>query len=217
MRSIASFLNAFLAHKTCKAIRLLFDEASLTKEQRQEENLWAKATELLTNEDQQQIRSSETGKLDALKDILVIIREKQALSNQKQWKLKRKDGREIVLRDVFNKITDSIVKFKEVGDVLVQYDPAHTAIPWAVVRFVLQVRDKIPIECKSAGTQVRKPGVQVPTRLNDHNRQPSTKARRIQPCSRVLSAFHVSLLDTHLSKPCICQDIRSWKSNYVMP
>ena len=71
----------------------------------------------------------------------MIIREKQALSNQKQWKLKRKDGREIVLRDVFNKITNSIVKFKEVGDVLVQYDPAHTAIPWAVVRFVLQVRD----------------------------------------------------------------------------
>ena len=96
---------------------------------------------LLSNEDQQQIRSPEAGKLDALNDILVIIREKQALSNQKQWKLKRKDGREIVLRDVFNKITDSIGKFKEVGDMLVQYDPAHTAIPWAVVRFVLQVRD----------------------------------------------------------------------------
>ena len=92
----------------------------------------------------------------------MIIREKQALSNQKQWKLKRKDGREIVLRDVFNKITDSIVKFTEVGDVLVQYDPAHTAIPWAVVRFVLQVRDRIPIVCKSAGTQVRKPGCKFP-------------------------------------------------------
>ena len=95
----------------------------------------------MSDEDQQQIGSSETGRLDALKDILVIIREKQALSNQKQWKLKRKDGREIVLRDIFNRITDSVNKFKEVGDVLVQYDPVHTAIPWAVVRFVLQVRD----------------------------------------------------------------------------
>lgn len=104
-------------------------------------DLWSKATKLLSNEDQQQIEPSETGKLDTLKDILVIIREKQALSNQKQWKLKSKDGREIVLRDVFNKITDSINKFKEVGDMLVQYDPAHTAIPWAVVRFVLQVRN----------------------------------------------------------------------------
>ena len=71
----------------------------------------------------------------------MIIREKQALSIQNQWKVKRKDGRDIVLRDVFNKITDSINKFKEVGDMLVQYDPAHAAIPWAVVRFVLQVRD----------------------------------------------------------------------------
>ena len=71
----------------------------------------------------------------------MIIREKHALSIQKQWKVKRKDGRDIVLRDVFNKITDSINKFKEVGDMLVQYDPAHAAIPWAVVRFVLQVRE----------------------------------------------------------------------------
>ena len=133
----------------------------------------------------------------------MIIREKQALSNQKQWKLKRKDGREIVLRDIFNKITDSVIKFKEVGDVLVQYDPAHTAIPWAVVRFVLQVRDSIQIYSKSAGTQVRKLVVQVPTRLNDYNRQPSTRVRRIQPCLMVLSAFHVSLHDTRLSKPCI--------------
>ena len=99
--------------------------------------------ELLTKEDQQQIRFSEAGKLDALKDILAITREKQALSNQKQWKLRRKDGLEIVVRDAFNKITDAIEKFKQVGDVLVQYDPAHTAIPWAVVRFVLQVRNII--------------------------------------------------------------------------
>ncbi len=70
----------------------------------------------------------------------MIVREKQALSLQKQRTLKKKDGREIVLRDVFKKIINSIEKFKEVGDVLVQYDPAHTAIPWAVVRFVLQVR-----------------------------------------------------------------------------
>ena len=96
---------------------------------------------LLSNEDQQQIEFSEASKLDALKEILVVVREKQAVSLQSQSTLKRKDGREIVLRDVFKKIINSIEKFKEVGDVLVQYDSAHCAIPWAVVRFVLQVRN----------------------------------------------------------------------------
>ena len=30
-------------------------------------------------------------------------------------------------------------KFVEVGDVVAQYDPGHAALPWALVRFVLQV------------------------------------------------------------------------------
>jgi hypothetical protein len=29
--------------------------------------------------------------------------------------------------------------FKQVGDVAVQYDPAHAALPWAGIRFLLQV------------------------------------------------------------------------------
>jgi hypothetical protein len=31
-------------------------------------------------------------------------------------------------------------RFKEIGDIAVQYDPAHAALPWAGVRFLLQVR-----------------------------------------------------------------------------
>ena len=30
-------------------------------------------------------------------------------------------------------------KFKEVGDIAVQYDPGHAALPWAAIRFFLQV------------------------------------------------------------------------------
>lgn len=30
-------------------------------------------------------------------------------------------------------------KFKGVGDVAVQYDPGHAALPWAAIRFLLQV------------------------------------------------------------------------------
>ena len=56
----------------------------------------------------------------------------------KQWKIERKNGEIIYLRDILSRTVKWINKFKEVGDTLVQYDPGHAAIPWAAVRFVLQ-------------------------------------------------------------------------------
>lgn len=37
------------------------------------------------------------------------------------------------------KIVAWIHRFKETGDTLVQYDPGHAALPWAAVRFLLQM------------------------------------------------------------------------------
>lgn len=45
----------------------------------------------------------------------------------------------MILRDVLDKIVRWIDIFKQVGDVAVQYDPAHAALPWAGIRFILQV------------------------------------------------------------------------------
>ena len=56
----------------------------------------------------------------------------------KQWKVKIR-GEEVVLRDVGVKILHWVDKFKQIGDVIVQYDPAHAALPWAGFRFLLQV------------------------------------------------------------------------------
>ena len=39
---------------------------------------------------------------------------------------------------LYAKMVACINKFKAVGDNVVQYDPAHAALPWAAVRFVLQ-------------------------------------------------------------------------------
>lgn len=36
-------------------------------------------------------------------------------------------------------------KFKEVVDVAIQYDPVHAALPWAAVRFLLQVKSPVLI------------------------------------------------------------------------
>lgn len=41
--------------------------------------------------------------------------------------------------DLFRKIVKWIDLFKQVGDTVVQYDPVHAALPWAGVRFLLQV------------------------------------------------------------------------------
>ena len=53
--------------------------------------------------------------------------------------LSKKNGEEVVLRDVGTKILHWVDRFKQIGDIIVQYDPAHAALPWAGFRFVLQV------------------------------------------------------------------------------
>lgn len=49
-------------------------------------------------------------------------------------------GEEIILRDVAGKALFWLSKFKEVGDIAVNFDPVHASLPWAAVRFLLQVR-----------------------------------------------------------------------------
>ncbi|KAI5842361.1 hypothetical protein BZA05DRAFT_192690 [Tricharina praecox] len=48
-------------------------------------------------------------------------------------------GDDIVLRDIAMKIGRWIQRFKDIGDIVVQYDPGHAALPWAGFRFLLQL------------------------------------------------------------------------------
>jgi hypothetical protein len=54
-------------------------------------------------------------------------------------KYENRKGDKVILRDVFDKILTWIDKFRAIGDIAVQYDPAHAALPWAGIRFFLQV------------------------------------------------------------------------------
>ena len=54
------------------------------------------------------------------------------------WKIKFREE-EVVLRDVGMKILRWLDTFKNIGDIIVQYDPVHAALPWAGFRFLLQV------------------------------------------------------------------------------
>ncbi|KAF3194391.1 hypothetical protein TWF225_006937 [Orbilia oligospora] len=63
------------------------------------------------------------------------LRDKQ---KSQEWKIEIGE-RKIILRDISEKIIVWLKTFKEVGDIAVQYDPVHAALPWAGVRFMLQM------------------------------------------------------------------------------
>jgi len=104
------------------------------------EDLWAKAAKKLNDENQLPIDSNQTDRLTILKDVLAAVEEKKQSCLKKCWKYKNSKGEDVILRDLFAKIVVWVDKFKEVGDMAVQYDPGHAALPWAAVRLVLQVQ-----------------------------------------------------------------------------
>lgn len=66
---------------------------------------------------------------------------RQDESERKQWKVKKpgKSGEEVKLREVYGVIVSCAEKFRDVGDLVVQADPVHTALPWLVIRTCLSV------------------------------------------------------------------------------
>lgn len=96
------------------------------------ENLWDLAASRLNDKDKACLDDLDsTTKLD---DLLSAVDSRRQECERRQWTVKR-----VVLRDVFTKIAKWVVKFIEVGDAAVQYDPGHAALPWAAVRFLLKV------------------------------------------------------------------------------
>ena len=63
-----------------------------------------------------------------------ILEEKKG----KEWKIMFR-GDELVLAHVGMKILHWVDKFKGIGDIIVQFDPVHAALPWAGFRFLLKV------------------------------------------------------------------------------
>ena len=93
----------------------------------------------LAERDRRWIDFSHDDKRTSLEMLLGLVERDQEDDVKRQLEIPRKSGKPIVLRDVFGKIANCIHKFREVGDNVVQYDPAHAALPWAAVRLVLQV------------------------------------------------------------------------------
>ncbi len=110
------------------------------------QELWSQALEKLRVEDEEAIQAlqstfrtqsqlSKTG----IDEIFRLLEDVQKKCEEKSFNFHFR-GKEIILRDVMGKISYWVSKFKEIGDIAVNFDPIHASLPWAGVRFLLQVR-----------------------------------------------------------------------------
>lgn len=99
-------------------------------------NLWVLAASRLRDKDKEYIGFDSPIKPQ---DLLNAVQEKQNEFTGKQWGFRRDSNNTIKVPDILAKITKWIERFIEVGDVAIQYDPGHAALPWAAVRFILKV------------------------------------------------------------------------------
>jgi hypothetical protein len=102
------------------------------------QNQWEKAVATLDSDLQTVINHNTTGNTNVAAAALRTAKEKRDICLRKRWRYRKSNGKDIILRDVLDKIVGFLDKFVAVGDAAVQYDPAHASLPWAGVRFVLR-------------------------------------------------------------------------------
>jgi hypothetical protein len=101
-------------------------------------NLWDEALLSLPDDERARLNIAETDKDDILRKVLAVVEERKQKCIGKQWKVRKLDGSEVLVRTKLEKVVKWVNKFKEVGNQAANYDPAHAALPWAAVRFILQ-------------------------------------------------------------------------------
>ena len=103
------------------------------------QSLWDQAIATLPQSEQANLPVLGDNKTIVLKSLVTTAQHARNVSIRKQWKLKRDNGQDIIARDILEKVLRAIHYFKEIGDVAVQFDPTHAALPWAGIRLLLQV------------------------------------------------------------------------------
>lgn len=102
---------------------------------RTSEDLWEIALQELKEKNGLSFDIGRTDRRFVVEEVLAEVLKKEQLCLQKRWKWRNRKGETIIVRDVFAKMVRWINKFKEIGDMVVQYDPAHAALPWAANSF----------------------------------------------------------------------------------
>jgi hypothetical protein len=84
------------------------------------------------------VTSSDDEISSVLSAVYAACKEKKELCEKKGWTFTLR-GRTVKLREQADKVIFWLDKFKQVGDVAANADPMHVALPWAAIRFLLEV------------------------------------------------------------------------------
>ncbi|KAJ4142808.1 hypothetical protein NW754_010247 [Fusarium falciforme] len=102
------------------------------------EDLWWKAVASLKPELRELFSDEGVDKRGALEVLLYQARRQREVCIRKQWRITKKSGDVIILRDVFEKIIQCVDKFKMLGNAAAEFAPGYASVPWAVIKMLLQ-------------------------------------------------------------------------------
>ncbi|WQF77080.1 Putative NACHT nucleoside triphosphatase, P-loop containing nucleoside triphosphate hydrolase [Colletotrichum destructivum] len=102
------------------------------------DDFWAAAISTLGDDLTSEIDFTGGSKQTPIDELLAATKEARDGLDAKSWSFTR-NGKKVIVRDLLTKVAKWVHHFKEVGDIAVQYDPGHAALPWAGVRFLLNV------------------------------------------------------------------------------
>ncbi|KAK2039643.1 hypothetical protein LZ31DRAFT_76858 [Colletotrichum somersetense] len=102
------------------------------------DDCWAAAINTLGDDLRSEIDFPQASKQTSVDELLAVTTKAKDSLDAKSWSFMH-NGKKVIVRDVLTKVVKWVHHFKEVGDTAVQYDPGHAALPWAGVRFLLNV------------------------------------------------------------------------------
>jgi hypothetical protein len=101
-------------------------------------NYWQEAFRSLPAEERELFAPKATEPLGVLREVVLAAERARERATTKRWEIKLR-GRIVPLRSIAEKLIQWANDFKALGDTVMQYDPGHAAIPWAAIRFILQL------------------------------------------------------------------------------
>ncbi|KAI5820134.1 hypothetical protein BZA77DRAFT_290335 [Pyronema omphalodes] len=105
------------------------------------QSLWSKALSSKVLDDERETLNSlnsQANSFDTVSEVKSFVQNILSIKKDDAWKIRVK-GEEIVLRDIARKLLGWMDRFKEIGDIIIQYSPVNAALPWAGFRFLLKV------------------------------------------------------------------------------
>lgn len=109
---------------------------------RKSDELWQEALDSLPQELQRVLTlhpPPQTDRRLLLDTVVREARQQRQICLQKRWKITRRDGSVIIVRDVFEKIVRWVEEFKGIGNEALRFAPSYAMIPWGIVCMLVKV------------------------------------------------------------------------------